>query len=57
MLLGNYFQTSWRNLLKHKLFSAINIFGLAIGLASCLLIMLFVRDESSFDSQLDWFGF
>ena len=51
MLLGNYFQTSWRNLLKHKLFSVINIFGLAIGLASCLLILLFVRDESSFDSQ------
>jgi len=51
MLLSNYFQTSWRNLTKHKLFSVINIFGLAIGLASCLLIMLFVRDETSFDSQ------
>lgn len=51
MLLGNYFQTSWRNLTKHKLFSVINIFGLAIGLASCLLIMLFVRDETSYDTM------
>ncbi len=49
MLLTNYFVSAWRNIYKHKLFSAINILGLAIGLASCILIALFVRDEISYD--------
>ncbi|MEZ5758519.1 MAG: ABC transporter permease [Emcibacteraceae bacterium] len=38
-----------RNILKHKLFSTINIFGLSIGLAAVILISLFVRDELSYD--------
>ncbi len=50
MLLTNYLKTAWRNMLRHKLFSAINILGLAIGLAAVMLITLFVRDELSFDS-------
>ncbi len=50
MLLTNYLRSAWRNIFKHKLFSAINILGLAIGLASCILIALFVRDELSYDS-------
>lgn len=50
MLLTNYITTTWRNILKHKLFSAINILGLAIGLAACMLIALFVRDELSYDN-------
>lgn len=49
MLLGNYLVTAWRNILRHKLFSIINILGLAIGLAAVMLITLFVRDELSFD--------
>ena len=50
MLLGNYLTTAWRNILRHKLFSIINILGLAIGLAAVMLITLFVRYELSFDT-------
>lgn len=49
MLLNNYILTGWRNILNHKLFSSINIIGLAIGLAAVMLISLFVRDEISYD--------
>ena len=45
----NYFKTAIRNLWKSKGFSAINIIGLAIGLSTCLLIILYVFDELSFD--------
>ncbi|MEO9022015.1 MAG: ABC transporter permease [Ginsengibacter sp.] len=45
----NYFKTAIRNLSKSKGFSAINIIGLACGLASCLLILLFVVNEFSYD--------
>lgn len=45
----NYLKIAFRNLWKSKGFSTINIIGLAIGLATCLLIMLFVLDELSFD--------
>jgi putative ABC transport system permease protein len=45
----NYFKTAFRNLLKNKGFSAINIFGLACGLATCLLIILYVADELNYD--------
>ncbi len=45
----NYFKMAFRNLWRNKGFSAINIFGLAIGLAVCLLITLFVIDELSYD--------
>ncbi|MEO7045468.1 MAG: ABC transporter permease [Ferruginibacter sp.] len=38
----NYLLIAWRNLRKHKLYSAINIIGLAIGMAACIVIMLFV---------------
>jgi len=48
-MLKNYFTISMRNLLRNKGFSFINIFGLAVGLASCLLIMLYVVDETSYD--------
>ena len=46
----NYFKIAWRNLIKNKAFSAINIFGLALGLACSLLIMLWIQDERSVDS-------
>ncbi|GAA6205235.1 ABC transporter permease [Thalassotalea sp. SU-HH00458] len=48
----NYLVTAWRNMLKNRMFSAINIFGLSIGLMSCILIMLFVREEMGFDQWI-----
>jgi putative ABC transport system permease protein len=48
-MIKNYFKTAWRNLRKNKMYSVINITGLAIGLACCLAIGLFVADEFSYD--------
>ncbi len=48
-MLKNYLKTAWRNLWKNKFFSFINIAGLAIGIATCLLIILYVLDELSYD--------
>jgi len=48
-MLRNYITVALRNIRKHKGFSLINIAGLAIGIASCLLILLFVRSELSYD--------
>ncbi len=45
----NYWQIAWRNLAKDRLYSSINILGLAIGLVSCLMLALFIKDELSFD--------
>ncbi|MCD8740645.1 ABC transporter permease [Mucilaginibacter roseus] len=49
-MIKSYFKTAWRNLWKSKFFSAINIIGLSIGMAACIVIMLFVFYEKSFDS-------
>lgn len=48
-MLKNYVKIALRNLFKHSGYSLINIFGLAVGLISCILIILFVQDELSFD--------
>lgn len=48
-MLRNYFLIAFRNMIRQKLISFINIFGLATGLAACLLIYLFVQDERSFE--------
>ncbi len=48
-MIRNYFKVAFRNLWKNKYFSAINIIGLAVGIAVCLLITLFVIDELSYD--------
>ena len=45
----NYLKSALRNLFKHKGYSLINIVGLAVGMASCLLILLYVRHELSYD--------
>ena len=45
----NYLKIAFRNLIKHKAFSFINISGLAIGMASCVLILLYIADELSYD--------
>lgn len=46
----NYFKIAWRNLWKNKLFSFINISGLAIGVTCCVMIFLYVRNELSYDT-------
>ena len=48
-MLKNYLRVAWRNVFKHKVHSFINVFGLAIGLASFVLIFLYVQDELSYD--------
>ena len=48
-MLKNYIKIAVRNLLRQKTYSFINIFGLAVGIACCLLIILFVRYELSYD--------
>ncbi|MFD0765088.1 ABC transporter permease [Mucilaginibacter lutimaris] len=48
-MIRNYFKIAWRNLQKHKAFSFINIFGLAMGIAAFWLITLYVTDEWSYD--------
>jgi len=48
-MIRNYFKTAWRNILRNKLYSGINVLGLTIGLAVGMLILLWVQDESSFD--------
>src|SRR5690606_14384750 len=48
-----YLKIAWRNLIKNKTFSFINIFGLAIGLSSFMLIALYVVDEKSYDKFHD----
>jgi putative ABC transport system permease protein len=48
-MLKNYLKITWRNLLRHKTFSFINILGLAIGMASSALILLWIQNEVSYD--------
>lgn len=48
-MLKNYFKLAVRNLLKHKAYSFINIAGLALGMACCILILIYVQDELSYD--------
>src|SRR5580704_5491566 len=45
----NYLKVAFRNLIRHKAYSMINILGLAIGMASSILILLWVQHESSYD--------
>ena len=48
-MLQHYFKIMYRNLWKSKLYSTINIAGLALGLTCCMLIVLYNKDEVSFD--------
>jgi putative ABC transport system permease protein len=50
-MLKNYIKIAWRNLMKNKTFSLINILGLSIGLTCCLLIALYLNYELSYDKQ------
>ena len=47
----NYLKIAWRNILRGKSFSLINIFGLAVGMTCCMLLWLYIRSESSYDQH------
>jgi len=48
-MLKNYFKIGWRSLVKQRMYSAIKIGGFALGIAACLLITLYIKDELSYD--------
>src|SRR5688572_33467833 len=48
-MLYNYFVIAFRNLLKHKVFSFINVIGLTIGITCCILLALFINYEFSYE--------
>lgn len=48
-MIKNYLKIAWRNLLKHKTFSGINILGLSIGIAACIIIFIYVHFELTYD--------
>lgn len=48
-MIRNYFKMAWRNLMKHKFISFINLFGLTVGLTCCLLITVYILHETSYD--------
>ena len=50
-MLRNYLKIAIRNLLRSKAFSAINILGLALGMTCCMLLLLYIRSELSFDKH------
>lgn len=52
-MLRNYLKIAWRNIVGNPMFSAINIIGLGIGLACCIIITIFVRYEMSYDKHWD----
>ena len=49
-MLKNYLKIAWRNFIQHKWYSFLNVGGLAIGMACCILILLWVQNESSYDA-------
>ncbi|MGV3588997.1 MAG: ABC transporter permease [Adhaeribacter sp.] len=48
-MLKNYFKIAWRNLRRNKIYSAINILGLATGISACILIFLYVQHELTYE--------
>src|ERR1700761_4159096 len=50
-MLKNYIKTAWRNLLKNKMYSLINIGGLAIGMAVSFMLLIYVYNEFRFDKN------
>src|SRR6185436_2058911 len=49
-MIKNYFKIAWRNIMRQKAYSGINIIGLAIGIAACLLILQYVSYELSYEN-------
>ncbi|MBE9460934.1 ABC transporter permease [Dyadobacter subterraneus] len=50
-MLKNYLKIAWRNVLSSKLFSSINVFGLSVGMTCCMLLLLYILSETSFDKH------
>jgi putative ABC transport system permease protein len=50
-MLKNYFKIAWRNIVRHKAYSIINISGLSVGIAACLLIFVILQFERSFNTS------
>jgi putative ABC transport system permease protein len=50
-MLSNYLKIALRNLMRNRVYSAINILGLALGVACCLLLALYIQDEVSYDKH------
>ncbi|MCE6992442.1 ABC transporter permease [Dyadobacter sp. CY323] len=53
-MIRNYLKIAWRNVLKSKLFSAINVFGLSVGMTCCMLLLLYILSEVSFDRHQEY---
>src|SRR5687768_2621221 len=49
-MIRSFFKTAWRNLKKYKAFTLINIFGLAVAMSVCMLMILMLSDQFSMDS-------
>jgi putative ABC transport system permease protein len=49
-MIKNYLKTALRNLRRNKVYATINVLGLTVGIAACLLIFLVIRFETSFDN-------
>lgn len=49
-MIRNYFKIAWRNLTRHKSYAAINITGLAVGIAVCMMIFIIIQYQTSFDN-------
>src|SRR3954471_7601815 len=49
-MLNNYFRIAWRNVIRHKAYAAINISGLAVGIAASLLLFTVIKYELSYDT-------
>ena len=50
-MIKNYLKIAWRNVLKNKMFSLINVFGLSVGMTCCMLLLLYILSEVSFDKH------
>jgi putative ABC transport system permease protein len=50
-MIRNYLKIAWRNLTRYKFISFINLFGLTVGLTCCLLILVYILNEVSYDRQ------
>src|ERR1700704_1820170 len=48
-MIQNYLKVAWRNMMKNKIFSFINIVGLSVGLTCCMLICLYLNNEANYD--------
>lgn len=53
-MIRNYLKIAWRNVLKSKLFSSINVFGLSVGMTCCMLLLLYILSELSFDKHQEY---